>query len=73
MHSHGSGSPSHVEWQDPEAILRSAGIGKGMTVADRGCGPGFFTLPLASMMGDSGRVFAVDSRRPPAEKLFAGD
>ncbi len=69
MHTHGSGAPSRREWQDPEAILRSAGVKIGMTVADLGCGPGFFTLPLASMVGDSGRVFAVDSRPAALEAL----
>lgn len=32
----------------------------GDTVADIGCGPGFFTLPLARLVGHGGRVLAVD-------------
>jgi ubiquinone/menaquinone biosynthesis C-methylase UbiE len=35
-------------------------IEEGMTVADLGCGPGFFTLPMAVMVGESGRVIAAD-------------
>jgi ubiquinone/menaquinone biosynthesis C-methylase UbiE len=32
----------------------------GMTVVDIGCGMGFFSLPTARMVGDSGRVVCVD-------------
>jgi ubiquinone/menaquinone biosynthesis C-methylase UbiE len=30
-------------------------------VADLGCGPGFYTFPLADGVGDQGKVYAVDS------------
>lgn len=33
----------------------------GQTAADLGCGPGFFTLALARIVGPEGRVYAVDS------------
>lgn len=36
------------------------GIGPGKTVLDVGCGPGFVTLDLASIVGPTGRVVAVD-------------
>lgn len=32
----------------------------GDTVLDIGCGPGFFTIPLARLVGETGRVVAVD-------------
>ena len=32
----------------------------GMTVADIGCGMGYFTLALAEIVGDAGKVIAVD-------------
>jgi ubiquinone/menaquinone biosynthesis C-methylase UbiE len=32
----------------------------GMTVADIGCGTGFYTLELARMVGEDGKVLAVD-------------
>lgn len=35
-------------------------IREGMTVLEPGCGMGFFTLPLARMVGPRGRVVAVD-------------
>ena len=30
-----------------------------MVVADIGCGTGFFTVPLAALVGPKGQVFAV--------------
>ena len=33
----------------------------GQTVADLGCGPGFYTFALAESVGPNGRVYAVDS------------
>lgn len=35
-------------------------VGEGMTVLEPGCGMGYFTLPLARMVGPTGRVVAVD-------------
>ena len=32
----------------------------GMTVLEPGCGPGYFTLPLAEMVGPEGRVICLD-------------
>ena len=34
--------------------------GKGQTAADLGCGPGFYTVPLAELVGPEGKVYAVD-------------
>lgn len=45
--------------QDPRTIL-SPYLKEGMTALDIGCGPGFFTLDMAAMVGASGRVFAAD-------------
>ncbi len=36
---------------------------------DFGCGPGFFTLPMAEMVGPEGRVVAVDLQADMLEKL----
>jgi ubiquinone/menaquinone biosynthesis C-methylase UbiE len=35
-------------------------VREGMTVADLGCGMGFFTVALAELVGPGGRVLAVD-------------
>jgi ubiquinone/menaquinone biosynthesis C-methylase UbiE len=54
-------SDERREWQDPVKISKAIGIESGMTVADLACGPGFFTLPLALLVGKRGQVYAVDS------------
>jgi ubiquinone/menaquinone biosynthesis C-methylase UbiE len=43
----------------PEKILKKY-IRENMTVLDFGCGPGFFTIPLADWVGPGGKVIAAD-------------
>lgn len=54
--------------QNPRRILAPY-VKEGMTVVDLGCGPGFFTLDLAEMVGESGRVIAADLQEGMLEKL----
>jgi ubiquinone/menaquinone biosynthesis C-methylase UbiE len=44
---------------NPKKILRPY-IKEGMTVLDLGCGPGFFTMEMARLVGKTGKVIAVD-------------
>ena len=52
--------------QNPKRIVGSY-IKAGDTVVDLGCGPGFFTVAMARMAGEQGRVIAVDLQ----EKMIA--
>lgn len=45
--------------QNPKRIVGDY-IKKGDTAIDMGCGPGFFTIDMAKMVGEGGRVIAVD-------------
>jgi ubiquinone/menaquinone biosynthesis C-methylase UbiE len=45
--------------QNPEPILKPY-IKRGWTVLDVGPGRGYFTIPLARLIGDKGRVIAAD-------------
>jgi ubiquinone/menaquinone biosynthesis C-methylase UbiE len=54
--------------QNPETIL-SPYATKGMTALDVGCGPGFFSITLAGLVGDSGRVIAADLQAGMLDKL----
>jgi ubiquinone/menaquinone biosynthesis C-methylase UbiE len=44
----------------PMKILRGADIQPGQTVLEVGCGTGFFTLSAAQVLGDQGRLVAMD-------------
>ena len=54
--------------QDPRKILAPY-IEEGMTVLDMGCGPGFFSIDMAQMVGKSGRVIASDLQEGMLKKL----
>jgi ubiquinone/menaquinone biosynthesis C-methylase UbiE len=54
--------------QNSKKILRPY-IKEGMTVMDFGCGPGFFSVELARMVGESGRVIAADLQEGMLQKL----
>ncbi len=54
--------------QNPQKILRPY-IEEGMTVLDIGCGPGFFSIGMAQMVGKSGQVIAVDLQEGMLQKL----
>ena len=56
--------------QNPRKILKPY-IKKGMTVLDLGCGPGFFSIEIAKMLSDSGKVIAADMQEGMLEKVKA--
>jgi len=56
-------------FRDAERPLRNAGLKPGMRVLEVGCGPGFFTLPAARIVGESGSVFAIDLNRHAVEHV----
>lgn len=54
--------------QNPQRILKPY-IQKGMTVLDLGCGLGFFSIEIAEILKDSGKVIAVDIQEGMLEKI----
>ena len=54
--------------QSPQKIL-SPYVSPGMTVLDIGCGPGFFAIEMAKMVGPAGRVIAADLQDGMLEKV----
>ena len=54
--------------QNPRKILGPY-IKEGMTVLDVGCGPGFFTIEMARMVGKSGRAIAADMQEGMLQKV----
>jgi 2-polyprenyl-3-methyl-5-hydroxy-6-metoxy-1,4-benzoquinol methylase len=52
-------NPIRKLFEDPERMLGGV-VREGMTVLEPGCGMGYFTIPLAKMVGESGKIVAVD-------------
>ena len=52
--------PVRLQYLDPAEILGMYGISAEMTVLDLGCGSGLFARPAAHMVGEHGRVHALD-------------
>ena len=62
---HYAGAPwlireSREREEDCSTMLGQLGLKPGMTVCDMGCGNGFYALRMAKLVGESGRVLAVD-------------
>jgi ubiquinone/menaquinone biosynthesis C-methylase UbiE len=56
--------------QATEARVRSSGVREGQTLLDYACGPGYFTVIAAQIVGRSGVVYAVDMQ-PAAVQMTA--
>jgi ubiquinone/menaquinone biosynthesis C-methylase UbiE len=46
--------------KNPYRSLEAAGLKPGQRVMEVGCGPGFFTIPAAKMLGEKGLIYAID-------------
>ncbi len=54
------GGEAIPKWHHPNISLENLGLREGMTFIDVGCGYGFFTIPAAQIVGELGKVYAVD-------------
>lgn len=50
-------------------ILQDAGLKSGMSVLDFGCGPGGYLVPLAKIVGTSGKIYALDTNPAAIEQV----
>ncbi len=55
--------------EDCKTMLAALHVKPGDVVCDLGCGNGFYTLKLAKLVGDKGKVIAVDIQREMLELL----
>ncbi len=60
-----SGSSSEAEdlkvkFIDPSAVIAQMDLKQGETIADFGCGTGYFSIPLAQKIGEEGKVYSLD-------------
>jgi ubiquinone/menaquinone biosynthesis C-methylase UbiE len=51
-------------------VLQQIGIRKGQTVLDFGCGSGTYAIPAAKIVGEQGRVYAVDKDNEALDELM---
>lgn len=52
--------PQRLQYNDPEQILSALALNPGQTFLDVGCGPGWFTIPAARLVGAQGLIYALD-------------
>lgn len=52
-----------------DEIIAQLGIKSGMMIADLGCGAGYFVIPMARLLGNTGQVYAVDVLTAPLESV----
>jgi len=58
-------------WLDKNAsdFLAEVGVRSGQVVLDFGCGSGTYTIPAAKLVGEGGRVYALDMSRRALERV----
>lgn len=47
-------------FMNPDKVIEEMEITSGMVIADFGCGAGYFTIPIAKLIKNSGKIYAVD-------------
>lgn len=54
---------------DPRRLLGAAGVAQGQKVLEVGCGPGFFTVPAAEIVGTEGHLYSIDINPAAVEQV----
>jgi len=64
---------SNVEmWlrKDGEEFLKAIGVEEGQIVLDFGCGAGHYSIPASKVVGEKGRIFALDKDKQALNQLI---
>ena len=61
--------PERAEQERPDVLIQALGLRSGEVVADLGAGSGYYTFRLASKVGKTGKVLAVDIQDEMIETL----
>ncbi|OEG00243.1 methyltransferase [Vulcanibacillus modesticaldus] len=56
----------------PEETLRKLHLRKGDIMADVGCGFGYFTFPASKIVGEDGKVYALDISQQMLDEVIEG-
>jgi ubiquinone/menaquinone biosynthesis C-methylase UbiE len=54
-------NPRREEWEKTSKIIEALKIPPGITIADVGCGPGYYTFKFSELVGPSGKVLGIDT------------
>lgn len=55
--------PERIKEERTDKLLKALDIKPGMTVVDLGAGSGYYTFPMAELVGPKGKVIAVDIQK----------
>ncbi len=61
--------PDRKKMMPPDIIMDLMKVKLGMTIADIGCGIGYFSIPMAKVVGEKGKVYALDLNPLMLEEL----
>lgn len=62
-------NPKRESWENTPLIMQSLRLEKGETIADVGCGSGFFTYRFSQEVGNKGKVYALEMKEEHIETL----
>ena len=54
-------NPRREEWEKTSKIIEVLKIQPGITIADVGCGPGYYTFKFSELVGPTGKVIGIDT------------
>lgn len=54
-------NPDRIRWEKTEENITKLPISPGMSIADVGSGPGYFSFKFADIVGSEGKVYAIET------------
>lgn len=64
-------NPDRIRWEKTEENIPKLPIYPGMSIADVGSGPGYFSFKFSDIVGDEGKVYAIETN--PRHLAFLRD
>lgn len=65
------GNPDRERWEKIKENLEMLDIKEGMTIADVGSGPGFYSFKFGDLVGEGGKVYAIETNRRHLDYLHS--